>query len=64
MQYTYPPPIYPSATPTRSPEQEIEALENYKKELEAERADLEQEMNEMETRIKESKAKLEQERKQ
>jgi hypothetical protein len=64
MHYTYPPPIYPPATPTQSPEQEIGALENYKKELEAERTDIEQEMNEIETRIKESKAKLEQERKQ
>jgi len=64
MQYAYPPQTYPPATPTQSPKQEIGALENYKKELEAERADLEQEMNEIETRIKESKAKLEQERKQ
>lgn len=64
MQYAYPPQIYPPAAPTQSPEQEIGALENYKKELEAERADLEQEMNEIETRIKESKAKLEQEKKQ
>jgi hypothetical protein len=63
-QYVYPPAMYPSAVPTQSPEQEVGALENYKKELEAERADLEEEMNEIETKIKESKAKLEQERKQ
>jgi len=65
--YVYPPPIqyaYPPATPTQSPEQEVGALENYKKELETERADLEQEMNEIENRLKELKAKLEQERKQ
>jgi predicted nucleic acid-binding Zn-ribbon protein len=64
MQYTYPSQIYPPAAPTQSPEQEIGALENYKKELETEKADLEKEMNEIETRIKESKAKLEQEMKQ
>jgi len=64
IQYAYPPPINLPAAPTQSPEQEVGALENYKKELEAERADLEQEMNEIETRIKELKAKLEQERKQ
>lgn len=64
MQYAYPPPINPPIVATQSPEQEVGALENYKKELEAERADLEQEMNEIETRIKELKAKLEQERKQ
>jgi phage shock protein A len=63
MQHAYPPQIFPPAAPTQSLEQEIGALENYKKELEAERADLEQEMNEIETRIKESKAKLEPERK-
>ena len=56
-QYAYPPPV-----PKQSPEQEVEALENYKKELEAERADLEKEMNVIETRIKDSKAKLEQEK--
>jgi hypothetical protein len=63
-QYVYPSPIYLSAAPTQSPEQEVGALENYRKELEAERADLEQEMNEIETRIKELKAKFEQENKQ
>jgi len=62
--YTYPPPAYPPAASPQSPEQEVGALENYKKELETERADLEKEMNEIETRIKEAKAKLEQEKKQ
>jgi hypothetical protein len=63
QQYPYTTFAYPPAIPPQSSEQEVEALENYKKELEAERTDLEQEMNEIETKIKEAKAKLEQEKK-
>jgi hypothetical protein len=63
QQYPYSPYAYPPAAPPQSPEQEVEVLENYRKELEAERTDLEQEMNAIETRIKEAKAKLEQEKK-
>jgi len=54
----YPPQMYPPAP--QSPEQELAALEDYKKELEAERSDLEQEINEVEARIKELKAMIEQ----
>jgi peptidoglycan hydrolase CwlO-like protein len=43
-----------------TPEQEVAALENYEKELEAERADLEQEMGEIASRIEELRAKIEQ----
>jgi prefoldin subunit 5 len=50
--------MYPPTPP--SPEEELEMLENYKKELEAEKADLEQEINEIEAKIKELKATLEQ----
>jgi len=65
--YVYPPPaagqpIYPQAYPPvaqpQSPEQEIAALENYQKNLEAEKADLEQEMGGVKARIEELKAKL------
>ena len=52
QQYTYPPyaypPMYPTTAPPQSPEQELAAIEEYKKGLEAERADLEQEMNKIE----------------
>ena len=58
-RYAYPP-VYPSVAQPQTPEQEVAALENYKKELEAERADLEQEMGEIASRIEESRAKLEQ----
>jgi hypothetical protein len=44
-----------------SPKQEIAALKNYQKELEAEKADLEQEMDQIKFRIEEIKAKLEKE---
>jgi len=54
------PPAYPSVAQLQTPEQEVAALENYKKELEAERADLEQEMGEIASRIEELRAKLEQ----
>ena len=64
---TYPPPVvgqpvYPQAIPPaaqpQSPEQEVAALENYQKQLEAEKADLEQEMGGVKARIEELKAKL------
>ena len=57
--YAYPP-LYLSVAQQPTPEQEVTALENYKKELEAERADLEQEMGEIASRIEELRAKLEQ----
>lgn len=66
-RYTYPPPAvgqpaYPQAYPPvaqpQSPKQEVVALENYQKELEAEKADLEQEMGGVKARIEELKAKL------
>jgi hypothetical protein len=65
--YAYPPvavgqPVYPQAYPPvvqpQSPKQEVAALENYKKQLEAEKADLEQEMGGVKARIEELKAKL------
>jgi hypothetical protein len=65
--YTYPPsvvgqPAYPQAYPPvaqpQSPEQEVAALENYQKQLEAEKADLEEEMGGVKARIEELKAKL------
>ena len=65
--YVYPPPAvgqpaYPQAyqpvAQPQSPEQEITALENYQKNLEAEKADLEQEMGGVKARIEELKAKL------
>jgi hypothetical protein len=52
-------PVYPPVTHTPSPEQEVAALENYQKELEAEKTDLEQEMNKIKSRIEDIKAKLE-----
>lgn len=55
--YTYPP-VYPSVAQPQTPEQEVTALENYKKELEAEKADLDQEMSEIASRIEEARAKL------
>lgn len=65
--YVYPPPAvgqpaYPQAYPPvaqpQSPKQEVAALENYQKALEAEKADLEQEMGGVKARIEELKAKL------
>jgi len=51
-------PVYRPVIKTPSPEQEVAALENYQKELEAEKADLEQEMNHIESRIEELKATI------
>ena len=65
--YTYPPPAvgqpaYPQAYPPvaqpQSPKQEVAALENYQKALEAEKANFEQEMGGVKARIEELKAKL------
>ncbi len=49
--------ISPRAPP-QSAEQELAAIEEYRKELDAEKADLEREMNEVATRINELKMKL------
>ena len=57
--YAYPPTYLPITQP-QTPEQEVAALENYRKELEAERADLEEEMGEIASRIEALKATLEQ----
>ena len=66
--YAYPSPTivqpaylkpYPPAQQQQTPEQEVAALENYHKDLEAEKADLKIEMDEIKARIEESKAKLE-----
>jgi hypothetical protein len=51
------PPAYPPVAQPQSPEQEIAALENYQKDLEAEKSDLEQEMGGVKARIEELKAK-------
>jgi hypothetical protein len=53
-------PVYPQVIQPASPEQEVAALKNYQKELEAEKAELEQEMDRINSRIDEIKAKLEQ----
>jgi hypothetical protein len=55
--YTYPPPA-----PT--PQDELVALEDSKKELGEEKASVEQEINDIDARIKELKSKLETEKKQ
>ena len=55
-QVAYPQTI-PVAQP-QSPEQEVTALENYQKQLEAEKVDLEQEMGGVIARIEELKTKL------
>lgn len=52
------PPAYQLVAQPKTPEQEIAALENYQKSLEAEKADLDQEMGGVKARIKELKAKL------
>ena len=66
-RYVYPPPavgqpiypqVYPPVAQPQSPEQEVAALENYQKQLEAEKADLEEEMGGVKARIEELKAKL------
>ena len=58
VQPTYQP-AYRSVAQPQTPEQEIIALENYQKSLEAEKADLEQETGGVKARIAELKAKLE-----
>lgn len=57
-RFVYPPASEPVAPP-QTPEQEITALENYQKDLQAEKADLEQEMGGVDARLKELKATLE-----
>ena len=52
-------PVTQPASQPQSPKQEIAALENYQKNLEAEKADLDQEMGGVKARIEELKAKLE-----
>jgi hypothetical protein len=56
--YAYPLPIISERAPPQSPEQELMAIEEYKKELKAEKADLEKEMNAVEARANELKTKL------
>jgi hypothetical protein len=58
----YPPPavgqpVYSPAPQPQSPEQEVAALENYQKQLEAEKSDIEQEMGGVKARIEELKTK-------
>jgi hypothetical protein len=57
VQPAYPPAHHPVAQP-QAPEQEIEALKNYQKDLESEKTDLEQEMGGVKARIEELKEKL------
>mgnify|MGYP005625393287 CR=1 FL=1 len=54
-----PVPVNQPIPQTQSPEQEIAALENYQKNLEAEKGDLDQEMGGVKARIAELKSKLE-----
>lgn len=56
--YVHPPFLYPPLAPF-SIEEEIAALEDYKKHLEKERASIEEEIKEVEARIKELKNILE-----
>ena len=56
--YAYPQPIIPVRAPPQSAEQELTAIEEYRKELKAEKADLEKEMNAVEARANELKTKL------
>ena len=58
VQPLFPPAYQPVAQP-QTPQQEIVALENYQKSLEAEKADLEQEVGGVKARIEELKSKLE-----
>jgi hypothetical protein len=58
VQPAYQPVYQPIAQP-QTPEQEITALENYQKSLEAEKSDIDQEMGGVKARIEELKAKLE-----
>jgi hypothetical protein len=57
VQPAYQIPYQPIAQP-QAPEQEIAALENYQKSLEAEKSDLDQEMGGIKARIEELKAKV------
>ncbi len=57
VQPAYQPVIQP-VTQTQTPEQELVALQNYQKSLEAEKADLDQETGGVTARIAELKAKL------
>jgi hypothetical protein len=57
VQPVYQTPYQPIAQP-QEPEQEIAALENYQKSLEAEKSDLDQEMGGVKARIEELKAKV------
>jgi chromosome segregation ATPase len=50
--------MIPVRAPPQSAEQELAAIKEYRKELEAEKADLEKEMNEVEARFNELKTKL------
>ena len=52
-------PVTQPAPQPQSPKQEIAALENYQKNLQAEKSDLDQEMGGVKARIEELKAKLE-----
>ena len=56
------PPVYPPIARPPSPKQEAEALENYRKELEAEKLDIEKEIGEVITRIEELKTKQEEDK--
>jgi hypothetical protein len=57
VQPVYQTPYQPIAQP-QEPQQEIAALENYQKSLEAEKSDLDQEMGGVKARIEELKAKV------
>ena len=54
----YPAPKYPGRMPSQSQEDELAALEGYKKEVEDEKASIEQEITELEKRINELKTQL------
>ena len=51
--------VYPPVLQQQTPEQELNALENYEKDLEAEKTDLNQEMDGVKARIEELKTKIE-----
>ncbi|MCW4035478.1 MAG: DUF5320 domain-containing protein [Candidatus Bathyarchaeota archaeon] len=58
-QFCYPQPVnVQPIVPQQTPEQEVTALENYQKQLEAEKNDLEQEMGGVKARILELKEKI------
>jgi len=58
--YGNPPMLAPWAAPPMTPEQELQNLEWYKKELEAEKQDIEEEIREVEARINELRKMLQQ----